>query len=40
MIFGGEGGGLPLPQGAMEWLAFAIAIRLVIWAGKKWLDEG
>jgi len=40
MIFGGQGGGLPLPQSAVEWLAVVIAIVLVIWVARRWLDEG
>ena len=38
MFFGGEGGGLPLPHSATEWLALAIAIVLIVWLVKRWLD--
>ena len=40
MITSGDGGGLPLPQNGLEWLALIAVILLVVWLVRRWLDDG
>jgi hypothetical protein len=40
MFFGGGGGGLRIPHNRTEWLALAVAIVLVVWLVRKWMDAG
>jgi hypothetical protein len=39
MITGGAGGSLPLPQTPSEWLALGLALLVVVWVVKAWLDD-
>jgi len=39
VITGGAGGALPLPQTGTEWLALGLAVLIVVWVVKQWLDD-
>jgi hypothetical protein len=38
MISSGGGGGFPLPQSGIEWIGVIVAILLIVWVAKRWLD--
>jgi hypothetical protein len=40
MFFSGGGADLPLPNTPVEWLGLVLAIVLVIWLIRRWLDQG
>jgi hypothetical protein len=40
MISTGGGGGLPMPQNSTEWLALGLALLLIVWVVRQWLDQG
>ena len=39
MFTGGGAGNLPVPQTPTEWLAMGIALLLIVYVVKKWMDD-